>query len=220
MALNRLFDEFSTQPVELRELPKGPWSTPLSDVIPLLKIVCCADPQRLLEVGSYRGYTALLLAQHMSENAQLVTVDQDERHGEAYRDTAYAEHIERRVGVTGTGVLDDPDGSYDFIFLDAGHQYHEVKHDTELLLPLLSDTGVFLWHDYANWGFFRPVDGAPVNGVPEYLNELSDDIPIAHVSGADLAIHSPCWGSSQHDRFRNALMHNEGTAWETEQMRG
>lgn len=212
---DRLFDNFSSRSVELNEVPRGQWSASLSDVVMLLKIVRCGEPARLLEVGSYRGYTALLLAQHMNEEATLVTVDQDERHGEAYRDTPYAECIERRVGTTGNGVLDDEENTYDFIFLDAGHRYEEVKHDTELLLPLLSSEGFLLWHDYANWGYFNRI-----NGVPEYLHQLSNDIPIAQISGTDLAIHPPRWKTSERDAFEDALVQDEGAPWKTERLRG
>jgi len=211
---SRLFRSFDEQTVELRDLPKGQWSTPLADVILLLKIVRCSRPSRLLEVGSYRGYTALLLAKHMREDAHLVTVDQDERHGEAYRGTEYANRIERRVGTTGEGVIEG-DEQYDFIFLDAGHKYHEVKHDTELLLPLLSSQGYMLWHDYANWGFLRQL-----NGVPEYLNALSKKRPIAQISGTDLAIHSPAWAESESEVFEEAVVSHEGTPWTTQKLRG
>jgi predicted O-methyltransferase YrrM len=185
------------------------------DIVMLLKIVRCARPSRLLEVGSYRGYTALLLAQHMDGDAHLVTVDQDERHGEAYRGTPFTERIDRRVGTTGTGVLDDSPGTYDFIFLDAGHKYHEVKHDTELLLPLLTQDGFILWHDYENWGFFNGI-----NGVPEYLHELAQDRPVAQVSGTGMAMHSPAWSNHRREAFEAALLTESAGPWTTSKLRG
>jgi hypothetical protein len=35
----------------------------------------------------------------------------------------------------------------------------EARHS--VLLPLLSPTGIFVWHDYANWGRFSGKNGVP-----------------------------------------------------------
>lgn len=218
--LGQLFDNFDDQPVIFHQFPRGAWSTPLADVASLLKVVVCSQPKRLMEVGSFRGYTALYLAQHITSDAKIVTVDQYPDHGEAYRNTPYSSMIERRVGETSKEIFQqDVPGSYDFIFLDADHSYGSVKHDTELLLPLLSPNGFFLWHDYANWGYF---DGK--NGVPEYLKELSTKLPIAHIMGSDVAIYSPAWAGSQKQRYLQAIQSNTNPTlvevWETTSLRG
>jgi protein-L-isoaspartate O-methyltransferase len=119
-----LFDGFDTQPVVLKELPSGPWSSPIADVVTLAKIALSLAPNRVLEVGSYRGYTTRLLAEHTPESARIVAFDQDPRHGEAYRDTPLASKIERRLGSVSTEAFaSDPRGNYDLIFLDADHAY-------------------------------------------------------------------------------------------------
>ena len=192
LALPALLDDFDARPVTLREVPRGGWSTPLADVVMLLKLAVCTAPKRLLEIGSFRGYTALFLAQHTAEDARIVTVDRYPEHGEAYRDTPWAAKVERRVGETGPALFAaDAPGSYDLIFIDADHAYESVRRDTELALPLVAPGGYVVWHDYANWGYF---DGK--NGVPEYLGELAArrGLPVAHVAGTDLALHSPAWG--------------------------
>jgi Methyltransferase domain len=220
ISLQTLWEEFDQHPVVLHQLPKGSWSTPLADVAIILKIVVCHHPKKLLEVGSFRGYTALYLAQHIATDARIVTVDLDPQHGEAYQNTRYADQIDRRIGKTSSALFQqDEPGSYDFIFVDADHTYDGVKYDTELLLPLLSPTGFFLWHDYANWGYF---DGK--NGVPEYLNELSKMLPIAHISGSDLAIYSPAWSGDQQAKYQNALLPKISPTqidpWSTATLRG
>lgn len=193
LSLAAYFEDFTRAEVTFQELPAGSWSSPVADVLMLAKIVACAKPSRLLEVGSFRGFTALMLARHMGPDARLVTVDRFPDHGEAYRDSPLAQRIERRVAeVRPETFRDDAAGSYDFIFLDAGHQYHEVKSDTEILLPLLAPDGFFLWHDYANWGRF-----SRFNGVPEYLHELTRTIPVCQVDGSTLGIHSPLWSQTE-----------------------
>lgn len=218
--LEDLFEDFDKQLVKLHQLPCGAWSTPLADVVMLLKTVVCSNPKKLLEVGSFRGYTALYLAQHVSSNAKIVTVDRYPEHGEAYQSTPFASMIERRVGETSTSMFkQDLPGSYDLIFIDADHSYAGVKHDTELVLPLVSPTGFILWHDYANWGYF---DGK--NGVPEYLKELSERLPIAHIIGSDLAIYSPAWVGVQKEHYQRVIQQkvhpNKVNPWQTESLRG
>jgi len=220
LSLPDFFEDFEEKPVQLHQFPRGAWSTPLADIATLLKVVVCSQPKKLMEVGSFRGYTALYLAQHVSPDAKIVTVDRYPEHGEAYRNTQYADKIERRVGETSPEIFaEDSPGSYDFIFLDADHSYGGVKYDTELLLPLLSPNGFFVWHDYANWGYF---DGK--NGVPEYLKELSKHLPIAHIIGSDVAIYSPAWSGEQKHLYERAIQQKANPTqvdpWTTEALRG
>ena len=201
LSLADLFPDFDERIVSIGQIPRGSWSTPLADLLMLLKIAVCTEPKRLMEIGSYRGYTALFLAQHISPDAKIVTIDRHPDHGEAYRKTSLASMIERRVGETDRAMFarDEP-ASYDLIFVDADHSYRSVRNDTELVLPLLSPDGFIVWHDYANWGYF-----SGQNGVPEYLGELGAKLPVAHVMGSTLAIHSPSWISGDgRERFRSA----------------
>lgn len=189
--LRLLFDDFDKQPVTLTDLPTGPWSTPIRDVVMLAKIALCLRPRRVLEVGSYRGHTTKLLAVHTPADSRIIAVDRDPRHGEAYRDTPLAAKIERRVGEVCVGAFAaDTRQSYDLIFLDADHTYAAVKHDTEVLLPLLAPSGMIVWHDYANWGRI-----SKKNGVPEALHELARSLPVAAIAGSWLAAHAPVWAS-------------------------
>ncbi|MEY2488573.1 MAG: hypothetical protein QOC70_515 [Verrucomicrobiota bacterium] len=201
LSLADLFPDFDERMVSIGQIPRGSWSTPLADLLMLLKIAVCTGPKRLMEIGSFRGYTALLLAQHISPGAKIVTIDRHPEHGEAYRKTSLAGMIERRVGETDWAMFArDESTSYDLIFVDADHSYRSVRKDTELVLPLLSPAGFIVWHDYANWGYF-----SGQNGVPEYLGELGAKLPIGHVLGSNLAIHSPSWVSGAgRERFCSA----------------
>jgi predicted O-methyltransferase YrrM len=217
-----LFDGFDAHPVVLKQLPSGPWSSPVADVVTLAKIAMSIAPQRVLEVGSYRGYTTRLLAEHTPASSHIVAFDRDPRHGEAYRGSELEAKIERRVGTVGPEAFaQDRPGTYDLIFLDADHAYDSVKHDTAVLLPLLAPTGVFVWHDYANWGRF-----SGRNGVPEALQELAKDRPVASISGSWLAAHCPGWASgSGAQRFAQAregasVMQSNDDPWTTNQPRG
>jgi predicted O-methyltransferase YrrM len=189
--LAALFDDFSKQPITLYELPTGQWSSPVADVVMLAKIAKCLRPRRVLEIGSFRGYTTKLLAEHTDPDTRIVAFDRDPRHGAAYRGTPLAAKIERRVGVVKAAAFaGDSRRSYDLIFVDADHTYGAVKHDTEVMLPLLAPEGIMVWHDYANWGRF-----SKKNGVPEVLHELAQTLPVVAIGGSWLAAYSPSWSS-------------------------
>jgi hypothetical protein len=220
ISLQRLFENFDEHPITLHQFPQGAWSTPLADIAMLLKLAVCSKPKRLMEVGSFRGYTSLFLAQHTSSDARIVTVDAYPDHGEAYKNTPYADRIERRVGKTSPEIFQsDALGSYDLIFVDADHSYAGVKNDTELVLPLVAHNGFLVWHDYANWGYF---DGK--NGVPEYLGELSTKLPIAHIIGTDIAIYSPAWSNGGKELYEQSIQpkvhHTKVDPWTTASVRG
>jgi len=217
-----LFDGFDEKAVVLRQLPAGPWSSPVADIVTLAKIALCVAPRRVLEVGSYRGYTTRLLAEHTPESSRIVAFDRDPRHGEAYKGTELERKIERRVGtVSKEAFAADAPGSFDLVFLDADHTFEAVHHDTSVLLPLVAPNGVFVWHDYANWGRF-----SRKNGVPETLHLLAKELPVVAISGSWLAAYSPAWKSPEgarrigEARQSTSTMLSHEDPWTTRQPRG
>ena len=63
------------------------------------------------------------------------------------------------------------DESLDFVFIDANHEYEEVKKDIELWYPKVKKGGIFAGHDYSDtW-----------QGVVKAVNEwsLKNNIEIA-----------------------------------------
>jgi predicted O-methyltransferase YrrM len=187
----------------------------------LAKMTLCTRPRRVLEVGSYRGYTTRLLAEHTAPTTTIVAFDRNPEHGEAYSGTPVETKIERRVGeMSYEAFARDARNSYDLIFLDADHTYESVRRDTEILLPLLAPSGLFVWHDYANWGRF-----SRKNGVPEFLHELSRTRPVAAVAGSWLAVHSPSWSGAASTRFEAARVSASAgrpgeNPWNTDGLRG
>ena len=43
------------------------------------------------------------------------------------------------------------DGSLDFVFIDAAHEYESVKEDIEAWYPKVKKGGIFSGHDYPSW---------------------------------------------------------------------
>lgn len=185
-----LWPGFDEAPVTLGVLPKGDWSAPMTDFVVLMKIAAVTAPRRILELGSYRGYTAAGLLDHTPEGTTLVAVDIDPQHGEAYAGRSIASRVDRRVGAIDLDRFTrDEVGSFDLVFVDADHRHDAVVHDTDVALQMVAPGGMVVWHDYSNWGWFTGDCG-----VPEVLNDLGERLALAHLQGSNMVVHLPAWG--------------------------
>jgi hypothetical protein len=173
---------FSETEIRIKQSPLGTWSTPLADVFVLLKAALGFESKRILELGSYRGDTARLLAENTGPDTLICAVDVDERHGASYRGLPIESKIRRKTGRISPALF-DPAEKFDLIFVDADHDYASVMNDTAVAFKVLADPGVILWHDYNQEAYFHGLCG-----VPEALNETARNRPICAVRGTWLAI--------------------------------
>jgi predicted O-methyltransferase YrrM len=178
---------FGDAVVQVPYLPDHDRTSPVADQIALAKLAKVTDAARVLEVGSYRGDTALTLALNTRDTTRVVAVDTLEEHGRAYRGHPLERKITRHVGALATLPEQEP---FDVIFIDADHRYESVCNDTMLALPRLAPRGWIVWHDYYDSGWL-----AGWNRVPEFLNELAEQLEIAVIPRTPLAVHYGGWRS-------------------------
>ncbi len=111
-------------------------------IVTLLKLI---KPQRVLEVGTAVGYSAILMADNLPEDSTIVTIERYKKHADIAVDNVFASGYEKKIKVIegeAAEVLHWLDGSLDFIFLDAAKgQYIEFLPD---ILRLLKSGGVLL----------------------------------------------------------------------------
>ena len=175
------FPGFGDAPVTIQLLPRDFWAAPLADQVALSKLAILTQPRRILEIGSFKGHTALTLAVNTPTETTITTVDVIEDHGELYRETPYAPRITRHVGTVQT--LTDP-GPFDLVFVDADHRYDEVDRDTQTALELLATNGLLVWHDYCDSFWTNRL-----NRVPEVLAKYARELPIRSIPGTTLAVY-------------------------------
>ncbi|HEX3798165.1 MAG TPA: class I SAM-dependent methyltransferase [Verrucomicrobiae bacterium] len=206
---------FDESEVKFRRCPVGAWSTPIIDVYVLIKAAIGFNSKRILELGSYRGDTARLIAENTPDDVRICTVDAHPDHGASYRDTPYAKRIDRKIGQISPQLF-APGEKYDFIFVDANHDYHSVMNDTMVALQVLSDQGVIFWHDYHFKAYFHGM-----GGVNEAMKYFSAQQPIVAINGTVLTMSSrhPGWET---DRILRALPGKTGAAnvWQDTGFRG
>ena len=79
-------------------------------------------PDKILEIGTYTGYSALCLCEGLNENGRLITIDINEeleKRTRSYFDLSpYSENIDYRIG-NALHIIPLLEDSFDIVFIDA-----------------------------------------------------------------------------------------------------
>jgi hypothetical protein len=108
---------------------------------------------------------------------------QEQRDADLLETMRVTEHARERCVVCKTtseeAAKQVPDGSLDFVFLDADHSYAGVAADIKLWAPKIRRGGVLCGHDYAMEAWF------PGWGVTQAVNEFAASIGKTVELGSD-----------------------------------
>jgi caffeoyl-CoA O-methyltransferase len=125
----------------------------------LAAVVAMLRPSRILEIGTFTGYSSLSMAEALPPGGHIITCDISEEHVAIARQhigaSPYANRIEIRVGPAIQTVA-ELDGPFDLVFIDADKPGYLGYY--EAVLPKLAPDGVIL-ADNVLWSG-RLVDGA------------------------------------------------------------
>jgi caffeoyl-CoA O-methyltransferase len=109
----------------------------------LKMLVAAVGARRVLEIGTFTGYSALSMAEALPPSGQLITCELDKNHAEMARRfiarSAHASQIEVRVGPA-LDTIRSLQGTFDFVFIDADKPSYLDYY--EAVLPLLSAGGL------------------------------------------------------------------------------
>jgi hypothetical protein len=100
---------------------------------------------------------------------------------------AWGEQVVIEEGWSHDMLTKQPDNSFDLLYIDASHDYDNVKRDGSLGLQKLKNTGVLVFNDYI---MYDHVADAPY-GVVQAVNELVIDNDL-QVIGFSLQRHMFC----------------------------
>lgn len=113
--------------------------------------------RRVLEIGTYSGYSALSMAAGLPAGGHIDTCELEPKHAEvARRYIAQSPHADRITVHVGPALetLAGLDGPYDFVFVDADKTGYDAYYDA--VLPKLSDRGLIAFDNMLQDG--RVVD--------------------------------------------------------------
>jgi caffeoyl-CoA O-methyltransferase len=109
----------------------------------LKMLVAMLQPRRVLEIGTFTGYSSLSMAEALPEGGKIITLEVNPRHEAFARQhieaSPYGGRIEIRLGPA-LESLKGLSGPFDLVFIDADKGNYTNYY--EATLPLLSGRGV------------------------------------------------------------------------------
>ena len=119
----------------------------------LLEMICrMIRPMRVLEVGTYTGYSAICMAKALPEGGRITTIEHNEELQErilqAFEQAQVAQKIELLLGEAERILPGLPPGTFDFVFLDADKAGYQSYYP---LVKTLLAPGGWLLADNVLW---------------------------------------------------------------------
>lgn len=142
-------------------------------------------PQRILEIGTYTGYSALCLAEGLADGGQLITLEANEELETIARtywqQSAYADRIELRIG-NAVDILPTLTDTFELVFVDADKR--NLNRYYELVFPKLR-VGGFMLIDNVLWSGKVTSAAAPNDldtvAVQNLNNLVQNDVRVENV---------------------------------------
>jgi caffeoyl-CoA O-methyltransferase len=141
----------------------------------LEQLVFALRARRVLELGTYSGYSSLSMAAALPEGGHIDTCEVDEAHAEVaqrYIDRSpYADRITIHLGPA-LETIERLGGDWDFVFIDADKENYPNYY--EALLPRLAPSGLMAI-DNTLWSG-RVLDDADDSEATRAIRDLNDRI--------------------------------------------
>ena len=140
-------------------------------------------PQRVLEVGTAIGYSALLTSYYGASDTKIISLELDEERAKIAQDfidqSPYKDNIKIILGDAGEQILQlDQSLRFDMVFIDAAKgQYPDYLIK---ILPLLAENGIILADNVLFRGYVLSEEKPPrryktiVKRLREYIDLVSD----------------------------------------------
>ena len=106
-------------------------------------LVYATGARRVLELGTYSGYSAISMAAALSAEGRIDTCEVDEQHAEVARRYIEEAGLSERIAVhlgPALETLARLEGEFDFVFIDADKENY--VHYYEAVLPRLTERGL------------------------------------------------------------------------------
>lgn len=121
---------------------------------------CMLRPSRILEIGTYTGYSALCMCEGLAPDGKLITIDVNEELEDMVRGyferSGYAPRIEYILG-NALEVIPGLRDTFDLVFIDADKKGYPAYYD--LVIEKVRSGGVIIADNVLRHG--KIVDGSP-----------------------------------------------------------
>ena len=138
-------------------------------------LVFASGARRVLELGTYSGYSALSMAAGLPADGSIDTCEVDPKHAEVARRyierSPYADRIHVHLGPA-LDTLERLEGSFDFVFIDADKVNYRNYYDA--VVPRLSERGLIV-ADNTIWSG-RVLDGGDRSEATEAIRAFNEHV--------------------------------------------
>ena len=141
----------------------------------LEQLVFALQAKRVLELGTFTGYSSLSMAAGLPEGGHIDTCEFEPEHAEVARryiaESPYADRITVHLGPA-LETIERLEGEFDFVFIDADKENYLNYY--EALVPRLAPTGLMAI-DNTLWSG-RVLDASDDSETTRVIRELNDRI--------------------------------------------
>ncbi len=139
----------------------------------LMKMI---KPTRILEIGTYTGYSALCMAEGLAEGGELITIDINAELEEMVRKhfdaSEYANNIKYMLG-DAKDIIPTLDGNFDVVFIDADKENYGLYYD--MIFDKLS-IGGYMIADNVLWSGKVVAEGIKIDKDTKALLDFNDKV--------------------------------------------
>jgi len=111
----------------------------------LARLVRLSGAKRILELGTFTGYSSISMASALPEDGRIISCDVDPEATAIARrymdESGYGDKIEIRLGPA-LETIQALEGPFDLVFIDADKQNYKAYY--EAVLPLLTEDGMII----------------------------------------------------------------------------
>ncbi len=175
-AAEELLGELADETRETLECPQMLTGTVEGRLLELL--VFASGARRVLEIGTYSGYSALSMAAGLPPDGHIDTCELDERHADVARRyigrSRHSDRITVHLGPAGETIA-RLDGPFDFVFIDADKTGYSDYF--EAVLPKLAPRGLIALDNMLQNGRVvdEPDEGESTRAIVELNERLRGD---------------------------------------------
>ena len=143
-------------------------------------LVGMSGARRILEIGTLGGYSAIHLARGLPDDGTLTSLEIDEHHAEVARNNiaraGLSERVEIRVGDAHellAALIEDDEGPFDVIFIDADKESYPAYLDASL--HLVREGSVILGDNTIRGGTVLDPQDATARATREFNERIARD---------------------------------------------